>query len=289
MGREGHSSGAESPGEEIEAYIAAIQKRSAAEGRAYNKSASRVVLLGLLVKKDGNAEAGKSGGGCGVAGTDGGGVDLAGGETAVDIIGQLAEIAGFVAHDGGGTLASKAAFEFAGAAGIGGGGDIAESTSGELRGDLPLLLFEAGGGNSDGEVFHREIHVARLDDGDTDGVEFAVEKIGAVRCGVHPLRVEAGDAGTFSDVFRDEAETRTGMPSAILHGRFAWELVRESVVLGHEKSVLMRRGGEGAVPLERSEAGGGAIAIGGVKQREIGSALWSCRRGVERGSKQKRG
>jgi len=222
--------------------------------------------LALLIQQNGDAVAGEVGGGGRFAGADGGGMNFASGQAAVYVIGELAQISRFVAHDCGRTLAGVATIEFAGAAGVSGGGDVLESARDKLRDDLLFLLFEAGGGNGSGEIFDGEIHVAGLDDGDAEGVEFAVHEIGAMGSGVHPLGMQAGDAGTFRDIFGDEAEAGTGVASTVLHRRFAGKLVREGVALSHEKSVLMGGGGEVGVPMERRESGGGAIAIGGVEQ-----------------------
>ena len=94
------------------------------------------------------------------------------------------------------------------------------------------------------------------------------------RCGggVHPLRVHAGDGGTLRDIFGDRAEAGTSLARTVLHGRFAGKLVRELVHLGHAQGVLMGSGGQRGIPSQSRQAGGGAIAIGGVKQSLVGGA-----------------
>jgi len=63
---------------------------------------------------------------------------------------------------------------------------------------------------------HGEVHIAGLNYGDADGVEFGIEQIGAMRRRVHPLRVQAGDAGAFGNIFGDGAEASAFVAGAIL-------------------------------------------------------------------------
>src|SRR5215470_15859621 len=222
------------------------------------------------IEQDSDSVAGEGGSRIRVARANGGRVDFARGEAAVNVVRELAKIGGFVAHDRGGALASVAAFEFAGAAGVSRSGDFAESARGQLRSDFLFLLLDAGGRNRGREVFDGKIQIAGLHHSDANGVELTIEKIGAMRRGIHPLRVQAGNAGAFGDVFRDEAEPGASVTSAILNGRLTGELVGERISLRHEKCVVMRGCGEGVVPLERTKTGGGPIAIGGIKKREAG-------------------
>ena len=134
-------------------------------------------------EEDGDAEPGEFGGMSRSAGAYGGGVVFAGCEVLLDVVGEDGEVGQFVAEDGAWFGAGEAAIELAGLARVGRASSYLEImvALSELRGDLLFLLIERERGNGGGEIFDGEEDVARLDDGDADGVELRVEKIGAMR------------------------------------------------------------------------------------------------------------
>ena len=128
----------------------------------------------------------------GVAGADRGGMVFAGAGLLHDFLGQIRQVRHFVAENGGGARPNETAVRFAGLAGVRGAGDDVEVGPGQLGGNLGFLLVQGERRDRGGEIFDGEKHVAGLHDGDADGVKFRVEEIGAMRSGVHPLRVQAG-------------------------------------------------------------------------------------------------
>src|SRR6516165_8484768 len=76
----------------------------------------------------------------------------------------------------------------------------------------------------------------------------------------------------FRNVFGNQAKSRAGMPSAILHRWFAGKLMGQGMHLHHALRVLTRRYGERSIPMQRLEACRRAVAVCGIEKDAFGGA-----------------
>ena len=191
--------------------------------------------------------------------------------------GKLAEVRHFVAQNQRRLRASKSAIHRASLPRIGRIALDPQAVISKLRAHLRFLLLETKMGNCDREILRRKEHVAALHHRDADGIQLLVQQIGAMRRGIHPLRVQPLRRRTFGNIFGNHAEARAGLRARSCKGSFAGKLVRERVVLRHAFRVQTRSLGKVGVPMKRGQSRGGAIAIGGVEQDSFGSVrLRAC-------------
>ena len=145
----------------------------------------------LWIEEDGNVVGGEGVFAGGRTRPDYGLMILAGGEAALELIGDSVEAGSGVAHDEPGlTRACVASAHGAGLAGIIGGFGDTHSRLCDDASNGALLLVERKDFDGAGTVFYGVELVAACDYGDADRIDVWIEQVSAVAGGVHPEIVD---------------------------------------------------------------------------------------------------
>jgi hypothetical protein len=80
---------------------------------------------------------------------------------------------------------------------------------------------------------------------------------------VHPGVLDLEGAGTFGDVFGDDAEAGSGGGGTLGEFKFSWILMGYVVVREHDAGVDGGRADEGGIAAEGRETEGGTLLVGG--------------------------
>jgi len=90
---------------------------------------------------------------------------------------------------------------------------------------------------------------------------------------MHPAIVDAIRRGAHGDVFGDAAEAGSGGSDASFQAWLARKLMRDGVLLGHERGMFSSGASDGGVPGEGRQAARDALTVRGFEEDSLGSGV----------------